>query len=198
MPSMPGMRVKSPAVRPHLIGIDDGPFDKDADPVTPIVGVVMEGSDLVEGVAVTSFPIDGADVTDFLAVWIQGLRFRPGLQGIVLGGITIAGLAVVDVERLSQRMELPVMVVNRKDPREHRMAGALKSAGLADRLELVDRTPRSRPVRNGLYLACAGTSPERAARLIDASRRKGEMPEPLRLAHLMASAMVRGESRGRV
>jgi endonuclease V-like protein UPF0215 family len=185
-------------VRPHLIGIDDGPFEKDADPLTPIVGVVMEGADLVEGIAVTSFPIDGVGVTDFLVKWIEGLRFRPGLQGIVLGGITIAGLAVVDVERLSQALELPVMVLNRKDPREHRLAGALESAGLAERLEVVDRTPLSFPVSNGLYLACAGTSSQEAARLIDASRRKGEMPEPLRLAHLIASAVVRGESRGRV
>jgi len=185
-------------VRPHLLGIDDGPFDKDADRVTPIVGVVMEGSDLVEGVAMTRFLIDGAGVTDFLVDWIAGLRFRPGLQGIVLGGITIAGLAVVDIERLSGALELPVMVVNRKDPREHRLAGALESAGLAERLAVVDRTPTSRPVSNGLYLACAGTSAEQAAQLIDASRRKGEMPEPLRLAHLIASAVVRGESRGRV
>jgi endonuclease V-like protein UPF0215 family len=185
-------------VRPHLIGIDDGPFEKDADPLTPIVGVVMEGADLVEGIAVTSFPIDGVGVTDFLVEWIEGLRFRPGLQGIVLGGITIAGLAVVDVERLSQALELPVMVLNRKDPREHRLAVALESAGLAERLEVVDRTPPSFPVSNGLYLACAGASPEQGARLIDASRRKGEMPEPLRLAHLIASALVRGQSRGRV
>jgi len=185
-------------VRPHLIGIDDGPFEKDADAVTPIVGVVMEGSDLVEGVAMTSFPIDGAGVTDFLATWIQGLRFRPGLQGIVLGGITIAGLAVVDVERLSRALELPVLVLNRKDPRNHRLGAALESAGLADRLEAVDRTPPSFPVSDGLYLACAGASPEEAARLIGATRRKGEMPEPLRLAHLIASAVVRGESKGRV
>jgi endonuclease V-like protein UPF0215 family len=185
-------------VRPHLIGIDDGPFEKDTDPVTPIVGVVMEGSDLVEGVAITSFPIDGAGVTDFLAEWIQGLRFRPGLQGIVLGGITIAGLAVIDVERLSEALDLPVLVLNRKDPRNHRLASALGSAGLADRLEVVDRTPPSLALRCGLYLACAGTTPEEAVALIDATRRKGEMPEPFRLAHLIASAVVRGESRGRV
>jgi endonuclease V-like protein UPF0215 family len=185
-------------VRPHLIGIDDGPFEKDADAATPIVGVVMEGSDLVEGVAMTSFPIDGAGVTDFLAAWIQGLRFRPGLQGIVLGGITIAGLAVVDVERLSQSLDLPVLVLNRKDPRNHRLDTALESAGLADRLDVVDRIPPSFSVSDGLYLACAGASPEEAARLIDATRRKGEMPEPLRLAHLIASAVARGESRGRV
>jgi endonuclease V-like protein UPF0215 family len=185
-------------VRPHLLGIDDGPFDKDADEMTPIVGVVMEGSDLVEGVAMTRFPIDGAEVTDFLVDWIGGLRFRPGLQGIILGGITIAGLAVVDVERLSRALDLPVLVLNRKDPRDHRLGAALQAAGLADRLEAVDRTPPSAPVSNGLFLACAGASPEEAARLLEASRRKGEMPEPLRLAHLIASAAVRGQSRGRV
>ena len=185
-------------MRPHLIGIDDGPFEKHADAMTPIVGVVMEGPDLVEGVAMTRFSIDGAEVTDFLVRWIQSLRFRPGLQGIVLGGITIAGLAVVDMGRLSEALELPVLVVNRKDPRNHRLAGALESAGLAERLALVDRTPPSISVSGGLYLACAGTTPEEATLLIDASRRKGEMPEPLRLAHLIASAVVRGESRGRV
>ena len=146
----------------------------------------------------TRFPVDGAEVTDFLAGWIGGLRFLPGLQGIVLGGITIAGLAVVDVERLSEALDLPVLVVNRKDPRNHRLAGALTAAGLADRLQVVERTPPSHPVSDGLFLACAGASPEAAARLVDASRRKGEMPEPLRLAHLIAAAAVRGASRGRV
>ena len=184
--------------RPHLLGIDDGPFDKRRDAEVCVVGVVMEGSDLVEGVAVTRFPVDGDGVSDVLAEWIAGLRFRPSLQGILLDGITIAGLAVVDVERLSQALELPVLVLNRKDPRNHRLATALQSAGLADRLDVVDRIPSSVSVSNGLYLACAGVSPEEAARLIEATRRKGEMPEPLRLAHLIASAVVRGESRGRV
>jgi endonuclease V-like protein UPF0215 family len=185
-------------VRPHLIGIDDGPFDKHADATTPLVGVVMEGADLVEGVVMTTFPIDGEGVTEFLADWIRGLRFREGLHAVVLGGITIAGLAVVDVTLLAQTLALPVLIVNRKDPRDHRLAGALRSAGLAERLPLVKQTPRSISVSDGLYLACAGISEQEALRLIDASRRKGEMPEPLRLAHLIASAAVRGESRGRV
>ena len=34
--------------RPHVLGIDDGPFDKSTDTTVPIVGVMMEGADLVE------------------------------------------------------------------------------------------------------------------------------------------------------
>jgi endonuclease V-like protein UPF0215 family len=35
--------------RPHILGIDDGPFAKGATREVAIVGVVMEGPDLVEG-----------------------------------------------------------------------------------------------------------------------------------------------------
>ena len=63
--------------RPHLLGIDDGPFEKRVSSHTPLVGVPMEGPDLVEAVATTTFPVDGDDVTGFLADWVEGLRFRP-------------------------------------------------------------------------------------------------------------------------
>ena len=81
--------------RPHVLGIDDGPFEKRQREPVPIVGVMMEGADLVEVIAITGFPVDGAEATAFLAEWIRGLRLRPTLQGIALGGITIAGLGVV-------------------------------------------------------------------------------------------------------
>ena len=34
--------------RPHLLGIDDAPFEKGQHQSVPIVAVMMEGSDLVE------------------------------------------------------------------------------------------------------------------------------------------------------
>jgi len=184
--------------RPHLLGIDDGPFEKFRDgESTPIVGVMMEGADLVESVAITRFPIDGPDVSGFLADWIEGLRFRPGLQGIVFGGITIAGLAVLDPVALSGRLELPVVVVNRREPSNERLREALRSAGLGERVALLERAPAPFPVGERLHAAAAGASPEQAARLVLGSARKSDLPEPLRLAHLIARALVTGESRGR-
>jgi endonuclease V-like protein UPF0215 family len=70
--------------RPHVLGIDDGPFEKRQRAPVPIVGVMMEGADLVEAVAVTEFPVDGAGATEFLIDWIRGLRLHPTLQGIRL------------------------------------------------------------------------------------------------------------------
>ncbi len=183
--------------RPHLLGIDDGPFDKGCDREVPLVAVAMEGADLVEAVATTRFPVDGEDVTPFLAEWIGGLRVRPALRGVFLGGITIAGLAVVDVRALAAAAELPVIVVNRRDPADHELHRALRAAGLDARLELVEATPPAFPVNRHLWAACAGIDADGARHLLGAARRKGELPEPLRLAHLIARAMVSGESRGR-
>lgn len=184
-------------MRPHLLGIDDGPFEKRRDRDVVVVGVVMEGPDLVEGVALTRFPVDGEGVTDFLAGWVGGLRVRPSLQGIVIGGITLAGLAVVDVPELAERAGLPVLVTNRRDPSDHRLDDALRAAGLAHRIETVRHCPPARPASDGLFVACAGIAPEQGAALVAASQRKAELPEPLRLAHMIARAVARGESRGR-
>jgi endonuclease V-like protein UPF0215 family len=184
--------------RPHLLGIDDGPFEKfRSGESTPLVGVTMEGADLVESVAITRFPIDGAEVSDFLADWIAELRVRPGLQGVIFGGITIAGLSVLDPLALAERLELPVLVVNRREPSNERLREALERAGFAERIPLLDRAPEPFPVGERLHAAVAGADAERARGLLRGSVRKSDLPEPLRLAHLIARAIVMGESRGR-
>lgn len=183
--------------RPHLLGIDDGPFDKRASRDVPVVGVMMEGPDLVESVAVTRFAVDGEGVTAFLGAWVEGLRCRPAVQGVVLGGITLAGLAVVDVPELAARLGLPVLVVNRREPRDHRLAAALDAAGLSARRALLERAPPAVAVGDRMFVSAAGLAPEEAVAAVRAVRGKSEMPEPLRVAHLVAAAVARGESRGR-
>lgn len=183
--------------RPHLLGVDDGAFDKRRDREVPIAAVRTEGPDLVEGVALTRFPVDGDDATAFLAGWIGELRLAHGLAGVVLGGITIAGLGVVDVTALAAALRLPVLVVSRRDPSDHRLASALCAAGLEARLAIVAATPPAFWIEGGPWVACAGSEPPRAAALVAAARRKSDLPEALRLAHLIARAVATGESRGR-
>ena len=114
---------------PHVLGIDDGPFDKNVDDRVPVVGVMMEGGDLVEAVAVTDFPLDGDGAAGFLADWIAGLRFASALHAVVLGGVTIAGLGVVDIGLLARRLGRPAMVVNRQRPEDGPLMEALAAAG---------------------------------------------------------------------
>ena len=182
--------------RPHVLGIDDGPFEKGQRSPVAIVGVMMEGADLVEAVATTEFPVDGEAVTEFLTDWIAGLRAFPALQAVMLGGITIAGLAVVDSRRLAASLGIPVVVVTRRDPAASRVCEALHAAEMDERIAIVERTPTAARA-NGCYVAIAGGSIEAGLGLVRATLRKARVPEPLRLAHLIARAIVSGESKGR-
>jgi uncharacterized protein len=184
--------------RPHMLGVDDAPFDKLQSGPVPIVAVAMEGHDVIESVALGEFPVDGEGATEYLATWIGGLRGRKGLQGVTLGGITIAGLGIVDVGGLADRLGLPILVVTRHNPASSDLADALRAAGLTHRLEVLGRVPRAYGIGEGLYLAHAGTSRVEAEQLVIATLAKARLPEPLRVAHLIGQALVMGESRGRV
>lgn len=184
--------------RPHTLGVDDAPFDKRQTGPVPIVGVTMECNDLIESVALGEFPVDGDGATEYLATWIGRLRSRPMLQAVILGGITIAGLGIVDVITLAERLGLAVLVVTRHNPARSELADALEAAGLHDRIHVLERIPRAYGAGEGLYLAHAGASRVEAERLLSATLGKSRLPEPLRVAHLIGQAMVLRESRGRV
>ena len=184
--------------RPHILGIDDAPFEKGQAQPVPIVAVMMEGADLVEGIALDYFPVDGEAATDYLACWIAGLRFHASLQAVALGGITLAGLGIIDPTELAARLGVPVLVITRREPVDGPLIHALEAAGLRDRIPIVERSPRAFPLTEGQHLACAGIDWDGGVRLARATLRKSQFPEPLRVAHLIGRALVTGESRGRV
>jgi endonuclease V-like protein UPF0215 family len=174
-------------MRPHVLGIDDAPFVKGQTEEVPIVGVMMEEATIVEGVAFGRFPVDGEGATEYLAAWAGGHRWAASLQGVVLGGITLAGLGIVDLRTLAARLGCPVLAVTRRPTRQSTLGEALRAAGYPERLALVERTPPARRIAEGLYVAAAG-----------ATLGKARVPEPLRIAHLIGAALVLGTSRGRV
>lgn len=197
----------NPRWRPHTLGVDDAPLNKRQSAPVPIIGVTMEGNDVIESIALGEFPVDGDGATDYLASWIAGLRTRPMLRAVILGGITIAGLGIVDVTTLAERLGLAVLVVTRHNPARSELADALNAARLSDRLPLLERIPRAYGIgeepapshrARGLYLAHAGVPRVEAERLLMATLGKAKLPEPLRVAHLIGQAIVLRESRGRV
>jgi hypothetical protein len=183
---------------PHVLGVDDGPFQKRQDGPVPLVAVMMQCPQLLECIAIGSLPVDADDATEHLIAWISQLRCFPSLHAVILGGISIAGLGVVDVPELAKGLGCPALVVNRKDPSRSRIGDALRSAGLHDRIAILERTPAAIRVRDGLYLSWAGCTRREAEAILHASVAKAHLPEPLRAAHLIARALVTGESRGSV
>jgi endonuclease V-like protein UPF0215 family len=180
---------------PHAIGIDDGPVVKRPGATALVVGAVLSGPAQVEGFLTTSLPVDGPDPTPHLADWINRSRFVPLLRAVFLRGITIAGLSVIDLPDLAARTRLAVIAASRKSPEESTLGEALDAAGFPERKAVVGRAGPAIPWRS-LRVEYAGIAPHEACVLLDAFAGKSSFPEPVRIAHLVARAVVDGESRG--
>ncbi len=182
--------------RPHVIGLDDAPFDKFQDEQARVVGVVSAGSQ-VEGILTSSVQIDGEDVTAPIATWIRESSFRPVLRAIFLDSITIGGLGIFDLQRLHALTDLPVLIATRKEPRNEGVLRALHAAGLEDRAALLAQPLEQTEVEGG-FLRYVGVRREVAVELHGATRGKSVVPEPVRLAHMIGQALELGASHGKI
>ncbi len=183
---------------PKVLGIDEGPFRKGQKKPVPVVGVIMEGSRLIEGIVLGSFPVDGEGATDYLAGWIGAMRWHAALQAVLLPGSTLAGLGIVDIRALSKKLAVPVVAVTRQSTEGSDLPGALTTAGFPGRIRILERAPKPWRIREGVHAAAAGAGEEETKSIVEATLLQAKVPEPIRVAHLIATALVRGASHGRV
>src|SRR5262249_37316421 len=139
------------------------------------------------------------------------------LGAVLLQGIAVGGFNVVDVHALSAALDLPVLVVTRRPPdlaavrralfadvprARPRVRGAARKGSLIERAAptqaLGQRAPTGLKTHAPrLWVQRAGLTIEEARRIVAATTLHGNVPEPLRLAHLIAGGIVEGRSRGR-
>jgi endonuclease V-like protein UPF0215 family len=191
------IRKVKPEIR--VIGFDDGTFSlsfKLERRKTVLFGVVMKGSREVVGAVSRWITVDGTDATEKLIDAVNRSRFRD-LRVILLKGITYGGFNVVDLEKLHRETGLPVIVVVRKRPDLNAMELALRKhfPDWRERVELLRKAPPLFEMIPGkLYLQALGVSRDVALEVVRVTTKTGLIPEPLRLAHIMASAFMTGES----
>ncbi|MFQ5919293.1 MAG: DUF99 family protein [Thermoplasmata archaeon] len=183
----------------RVLGLDDGPFSF-GDPTVAVVGVVVRLPSYVEGVLVTEVEVDGTDATARIVEALQQSRFREGLALIMIDGVALGGFNLVDIAQVHRETGVPAMTVTRKDPDLDAMEKALR-ARFPDweaRAEVIRRSPLEQveTPHKPLYVLREGIGSEDAVDLIRRSTVRGALPEPLRIAHLMATALKTGESKG--
>ncbi len=165
-----------------------------------VVGVVTRGASYVEGVLSHHVTTDGADATATLIRIVSESRFRPMLRAMFLNGVTLAGFNIVDLETFHQNTGVPVVSVVRDEPDYKKSEAALRKH-FPDADARVDLLARQRPVavKNGTFTVwcfARGLETRELTTLLEAATIRGAIPEPIRLAHVIASGIARGHSRG--
>lgn len=191
----------------RIIGIDDAPHVKGKTKKVLVVGAVFRGGEYMDNLLSTFVKVDGSDATANLAKMINGSRVRGDLRLIMLDGIAMAGFNVVDIQQLSKKTKLPVIVAIRDKPDFASIKKALRhfsdgkarwrlieKAGRSQELEISNRE-LAKPVK--IYFQFAGISKSNAEKVIKLTAKHGATPEPLRQAHIICQGIAMGESRGR-
>lgn len=184
----------------RLLGVDDSPFTFN-DKYSTVIGVIMRGGEYIEGVISRQVTIDGSDATFVCKEMIENTRHKNQLRAMMLDGIALGGFNVVDIQEIFVETGLPVITVTRDDPNFNDIKNALK-------MNFVDWKERFNLIKKGelhmietnynpIYIKCAGISLEEAKVIIKLSTIRGVIPEPIRIAHLIASGITRGDSYGK-
>ena len=164
---------------------------------TLLVGVVARENS-IEGILSGSVAVNGDDATRQIIRMIFRTRFKEQIKIIALNGVAIAGLNVIDVQGLEGSLDVETIVFTRAkpDPRKlvHALSAFAKKNGMDAKqgIALVRAQARRKPERvDGFHIQCMLKKHELKA----FAKQSYEM---LRIAHLIASGIETGESRGRI
>ena len=186
----------------RILGLDDSPFStKKKGEEIIIIGTVYRGGLYLEGIISTYITIDGEDSTQRIIKMVNESKHKSQLQIIMTDGIAMGGFNVIDVDELSRKTRLPVIVIMRHKPNlENIKKAILNVENYQNKLEMIKKAGKIMECVVGdakIYFQCKGIEPLKAMDIIKTSITYGNMPEPIRAAHIIASGIIEGESRGR-
>lgn len=185
------MKIK-PQIR--ILGMDDGSLHGDD---ILLVGVVFRGGFWIDGLLSCWITRDGMDATEKIISMVKTTKHED-LRVIMTDGITFAGFNTIDIQRIAHETSLGVIPVMRKMPDFGKIQKALDHfPDKKERWQCIEKAGQvhSTAVHNGnLYYQYAGMEKEEAEKIIELTCMHSVLPEPVRVAHIIATGIIRGEA----
>ena len=177
----------------RVLGVSES-FQR-SDTRSTVAAVVMRGDMRIDGIGFCGPTVGGTDATDQLISMYDRLA-RDDIRAWMLGGCVISWFNVVDSVRLYETTEVPVVCVS-YNPSEgiERYIREYFPEDWEERVNQMDRggSRESVPLATGhsVFIATAGLGLRKAQRLVDQFTLDGRIPEPIRVARIVASAARR-------
>ncbi len=159
-----------------------------------IAGVVMRSDFIIDGIAFDYITIRGDDATDAIIRLYTNLD-RNDINLVMLNGLIISMYNIIDIDMLYQHMKIPIIGLTFEESKGldehimrafpddyHKKLEAYHKLGMRDKLSL----------KTGymIYVRFKGIRLEDVKRAIDKFLIQGSIPEPIRVAKLIARAYM--------
>lgn len=179
----------------RIVGLDDASFIPHSKGKIKVIGIIFRGGYWLEAIIKTEITIDGLDATEKISSMITSSSHYKQLQLIMLNGIMFGGFNIVNMKKLSLVTNLPVLSIIRKKPDFSSIQQALKNLphfkvrwkAILEAGEIMESP--SRNSKSKIYFQTIGVTEKDAQKIIRLTSTRSNIPEVLRVAHIVASGI---------
>jgi len=174
----------------RVLGIAESYYGRER---STLAGVVMRKDMVIDGIGFANATVGGMDATEAI-MSIFSMLSRKDINCIMLSGCIISWFNVIDPEKILEETGLPVIGVSYEDsegleadiihhfPGDQKRLNAYKKLGMR----------KSVDIRTGyrIFVRSWGMAFNDASRLCSDFTKDGKVPEPLRVARLIAKSSM--------
>jgi len=179
----------------RALGIAES-FKKNIGARSILAGVVMRGDLVIDGFSFTTITIGGMDATDGV-IRLYKLLNREDINVILLNGVVIAWFNVIDLQRVYDELQVPIIAVTYEESKEpldryfkeyfpdswEKRVEVYRRNGLRERIFL--------KTGHEVFVRYLGISKNEAKGILNRFLLQGAIPEPLRVARLLARSLLK-------
>ncbi|MEM3718739.1 MAG: DUF99 family protein [Candidatus Bathyarchaeia archaeon] len=174
----------------RVVGIEDGSFVKEVNKKALLSLVLFHGLK-IEDARFAWIKVDGLDATSKVVKALDGWKF----DVVILAGVSFGGFNLIDPAVINDKLGKPIIVVSRTKPKNEAVKRALKrhfrdweirwkvfeKLGSVFKVKVDGRPP--------IFIETIGIDSDSASKLIRALSVYGKVPEPIRVARLIARGL---------
>ncbi|MGC9515795.1 DUF99 family protein [Methanocrinis sp.] len=179
----------------RVLGIAES-FTK-KEPLSRLAGVVMRKDLRIDGFGLAEISVGGDDATEGVLDIFRGLE-RRDINALLLNGSVISWFNIVDLDRVREETDLPVISLTYEE--SEGLEGYIREyfTHPQQKIELYRSLGPREPLRlkTGfeVYARFLGATAEETKGLLNSFTLEGKVPEPLRVARLLARSILRADA----
>lgn len=175
----------------RVVGVEDGSFQKGRTRKALLASVLLREAK-IEDIKIVKITVDGLDATKKFAKTLAKWEF----DAVMLAGVSFAGFNLINPTAIYEEFEKPIVIISRRKPNNIEVKRALqrhfedweirwkvfqKLGPINEVFTVNSETP--------LYVEAVGANVKWASNLIQALSFCGRVPEPIRVARLIARGL---------
>jgi len=161
-----------------------------------LAGIVMRSDFIIDGVGLTRITVGGMDATEGVLRLCESLQ-RDDINVMMLNGCVISWFNIIDILEVYTRLRIPLICVTYEESEglEEHIAQHFEVDERDSRIEaykrLGDRAPVELQDQFEVLIRFLGMEKADAGALLKKFTTHGKVPEPLRVAKIVARAVLR-------